>query len=60
MDEELKKELSRQAAAHNNHLAKMLKLQQEELESLYEKYLINLFSIFFLFLLIDYFHTENC
>lgn len=37
MNEELRKELSRQAAAHNNHLAKMLKLQQEELENLHEK-----------------------
>lgn len=35
--EELRKELSRQAAAHNNHLAQMLKIQQDELNSLYEK-----------------------
>ena len=37
MNEELIKELSRQAAAHNNHLSKMLKLQQEELDLFYEK-----------------------
>lgn len=37
MIEELKKELSRQANAHNNHLAQMLKMQQEELEGLYKK-----------------------
>ncbi len=36
-NEELKKELSRQAAAHNNHLAQMLRIQQEELTSLFEK-----------------------
>jgi hypothetical protein len=37
MNEELIKELSRQANAHNNHLAKMLAKQQEELSSFYEK-----------------------
>jgi hypothetical protein len=36
-NQELSKELSRQAAAHNNHLAQMLKLQQDELKGLYEK-----------------------
>lgn len=40
LQEDLKKELSRQAAAHNNHLAEMLKLQEKELESLYEKKLL--------------------
>ena len=36
-DEELKKELSRQAAAHNNHLTLMLRIQQNELSDYYEK-----------------------
>lgn len=36
--EELKRELARQAAAHNNHLAQMLRIQQEELSSIYDKY----------------------
>ena len=31
------KELGRQAAAHNNHLAQMLKLQQDELQIFYER-----------------------
>lgn len=38
--EELRKELARQAAAHNNHLAQMLKLQEQELALIYEKKLI--------------------
>ena len=33
----LTKELSRQAAAHNTHLAQMLRIQQEELTSVYDK-----------------------
>lgn len=36
---EIKKELSRQAAAHNNHLAQMLRIQHDELEAIYKKYL---------------------
>lgn len=36
--EELRKELARQAAAHNNHLAQMLKMQEQELALIYEKY----------------------
>lgn len=36
-NEELKKELARQASAHNNHLAQMLRIQQDELQSLYDK-----------------------
>jgi len=39
-DAELRKELQRQAAAHNNHLAQMLKIQQDELNALYEKKLL--------------------
>jgi len=36
--DEIKKELSRQAAAHNNHLAQMLRIQHDELKAIYEKY----------------------
>jgi mitofilin len=39
-DEILKKELSRQAGAHNNHLSEMLRLQHDELVSLHEKKLL--------------------
>lgn len=35
--EELNRELASQAAAHNNHLAQMLKMQQEELATFYER-----------------------
>lgn len=35
--EEIKQELARQAAAHNNHLAQMLKMQHEELATFYER-----------------------
>jgi len=38
--EDIKKELSRQSAAHNNHLAQMLKMQQDELRAFYDKKLI--------------------
>jgi mitofilin len=34
--EEIRQELAKQAAAHNNHLAQMLKLQHEELAAFYE------------------------
>jgi hypothetical protein len=40
-NDEIKKELIRQAAAHNNHLAQMLKIQYEELTSLHDKYCLN-------------------
>jgi mitofilin len=40
MYENLKRELSRQAAAHNMHLGQMLKQQEDELQSLYEKYVL--------------------
>ncbi len=42
--DDLKKELSRQAAAHNLHLAQMLKQQEDELELLYEKFVLMLLS----------------
>lgn len=35
--EAINKELATQAAAHNNHLAQMLKMQQEELAAFYER-----------------------
>ena len=34
---ELKKELARQAAAHNLHLAQMLRIQEEELQKIYQQ-----------------------
>lgn len=34
---EIRKELATQAAAHNNHLAQMLKMQQDELVTAYER-----------------------
>ena len=36
--DDLKKELTRQAAAHNNHLAQMLRIQEDELTSIHEKF----------------------
>jgi hypothetical protein len=60
--DELLKELSRQAAAHNNHLAQMLRAQEEELLSVFEKlkpflYLTKLF-IRFEFLIWFYFKRK--
>lgn len=39
-NESLRRELARQAVAHNNHLAEMLRIQNEELESLHKKQLL--------------------
>ena len=36
--EAIRKELSRQAAAHNNHLAQMLRIQHDELTAFYDRY----------------------
>lgn len=36
-NETINKELARQASAHNNHLAQMLKLQQDELATFYDR-----------------------
>jgi hypothetical protein len=47
-NEDLKKELSRQAAAHNNHLTQMLRIQHDELQSIFEKYVFDVYNIYIL------------